>query len=281
MLSRISFDKTSMINFWKKWYIYIIIFLIYTPLIFIVLLSFVGQSSRGNILDNFNQMTGENYIEIFKNNEFLNAFMNSILVSIVVVPVSLIIALVTSLGIWGSNTRIKNTFLNFTKFDIAIPDIISGVTLSVLFSLVWLSLGQNLGYFTVVVAHISFCTPYAIMAIYPRMSKFKASLIFASMDLGWSKFKTYINIVIPFLRSSIITAFVLVTTLSFDDFIITSLVNGNFSTIGTTIFESNKGIKAWIVTFGAIIVIISLTFTIIMMVRKIHVEKKGRKNEKI
>lgn len=281
MFNRISFDKSSIINFLKKWYIYIIIFLIYTPLVFIILLSFVGQSEKGNILDNFNQMTGENYIEIFKNNEFLNAFLNSILVSIVVVPVSLIIALITSLGIWGSNTRIKNTFLNFAKFDIAIPDIISGVTLSVLFSLVWLSLGQNFGYFTVVVAHISFCTPYAIMAIYPRMSKFQGSLISASMDLGWSKFRTYLNIVIPFLRSSIITAFVLVTTLSFDDFIITSLVNGNFSTIGTTIFESNKGIKAWIVTFGAIIVMVSLVFTIIIMARKIHIEKKGRKNVKI
>ena len=113
------------------------------------------------------------------------------------------------------------------------------------------------------------------------MTKSKASLIFAGMDLGWSKCKTYINIGIEVLRTKRITDCVMGTTLRFDDYIITSLVYGNFSTIGTTIFESNKGIKAWIVTFGAIIVIITLTFTIIMQVRKTHDERKGKKNGKI
>ncbi len=272
----LNFNKDNIIRTFKKWYIYVVLILVYIPLVFIVLLSFTGQSDRENILNNFDQMTGENYIELFKNSDFLNAFLNSLFVSLVVTPISLLIAIITSLGIWGSNKRIQNNLLNFTKFDIAIPDIITGVTLSTLFTLVWLSLGQNFGYFTVVISHISFCTPYAIMAIYPKMSKFKHSLISASMDLGRSKFSTYINVVIPYLRSAIITAFVLVTTLSFDDFIITSLVNGNFSTIGTTIFDSNKGIKAWIVTFGAIIVIISMVFTIFYILSKSDKFKKGK-----
>ncbi|MGL4647150.1 MAG: ABC transporter permease [Mycoplasmoidaceae bacterium] len=280
MNTYLNIDKNKVLLFLKKWYIHIIILIIYIPLVFIVLLSFTGQSDRENILNNFGQLTGENFINIFSNSDFLNAFFNSLFVALVVTPVSLILALFTVLGIWGSNKRAQNQLLNFTKFDIAIPDIITGVILSVLFTFTWISMGQNFGYITVVVSHISFCTPYAVMAMYPKMSKFQASLISASMDLGRSKWSTYFHVVLPYLKSSLLTAFVLVTTLSFDDFIITSLVNGNFETIGTVIFQSSKGIKAWIVTFGAIIVIGAITGTAIYISLKTFKNKREKKHEK-
>jgi spermidine/putrescine transport system permease protein len=106
------------------------------------------------------------------------------------------------------------------------------------------ALGFNLGFFTVVLAHISFCVPYAIMAIYPRMIKANYNLILASYDLGRSKIQTFFKITIPYLMPAILSAIAITLAMSLDDFIITSLVNGSFQTVATLIYQSRKGIKA-------------------------------------
>ncbi|MCQ3915354.1 MAG: hypothetical protein MJ195_01015 [Mycoplasmoidaceae bacterium] len=73
--------------------------IIYIPLIVIILLSFNGQTDRGNIILNFDVPTAINYLELFKNNDFLNALLNSVIISVIVVPISLIIAVITCFGI--------------------------------------------------------------------------------------------------------------------------------------------------------------------------------------
>ncbi|MGL4768652.1 MAG: ABC transporter permease [Mycoplasmoidaceae bacterium] len=269
----------KLINFLKSFYIFIVLFLIYIPIIFIFILSFTGQTDKGNLPLNFNKFVMVNYLNLFRNNEFLNSFLNSFLVAIIVSPVSILIAIFACIGMWYSRHKSKKIILTLTKTNIALPDILTGIMLAILFFSTWVSLGFNLGYFTVVLSHISFCTPYAIVAIYPKMTKMKINLFNASLDLGYSKLSTYFKFVIPFLKSSIITAFIIVTTTSFDDFIITSLVNGNFQTIGTEIFQSRKGIKAWIVTFGAILVIIMLIIIIIFSIYK-YIKIKRSKNVK-
>jgi spermidine/putrescine transport system permease protein len=105
-------------------------------------------------------------------------------------------------------------------------------------------MGFNLGFFTVVLAHISFCTPYAIVAIYPRMAKMNQNQLLASYDLGHTKMNTFWKITIPYLMPALLAAVAIVLSMSLDDFIITNLVNGSFQTIGTLIYSTRKGIKA-------------------------------------
>lgn len=275
MLQKIS--KQGFLSFLRQWYIFIILALIYIPLIFIIILSFNGSSERGNILTNITGFDISNYLELFKNNEFIGSLINTILVVIVVMPVSVIIALVTCFGMWFSKKHINQLTKSMYNSNIAIPDIITGISLSMLFGFVWLPLGLNFGYLSVVISHISFCVPYAIVAIYPRLMSLKMNLINASNDLGVSNFKTFFKIVIPYLTPSIISACVIVTALSFDDFVITSLVNGNFNTISSMIYQSAKGIKAWIVTFGAILVFCFIFFSIILFINKSIKMKKEKK----
>jgi spermidine/putrescine transport system permease protein len=106
------------------------------------------------------------------------------------------------------------------------------------------ALGFDLGFFTVILAHVSFCTPYAIVAIYPRMAKMNQNQLLASYDLGHSKLDTFCKITIPHLMPAILSAVAIVLAMSLDDFIITNLVNGSFQTIGTLIYSTRKGIKA-------------------------------------
>lgn len=263
------FNKSSTLTFFRSSYIYIILLLIYIPLIFIVALSFNGESAKGNIILDFNNPNGNNYVQLFKNDDFLNSFFNSLFVALAVTPISLIIAISTCFGLWYSkNRKVNRTITNMVTTNIAIPDIILGISLTLLFTSIWLPLGLDYGYFTIVLAHISFCVPYAILAIYPRMLKFNKNLIHASNDLGASKTRTFFNIVLPFLLPAIIAAAIIVVAISFDDFVITTLVRGNFQTISTAIYQSSKGIKAWIVTFGAIMVISFILGSLIIAIRK-------------
>ena len=181
---------------------------------------------------------------------------------------------------WYSKKKITKFTKGISNGNISIPEIITGISLAIFYSIVWIPLGLDYGYATVVISHISFCIPYAIVAIYPRIMSLKISLVNASNDLGASKTRTFMKVILPYLSPSIISAAIIVTAMSFDDFVITSLVNGNFQTISTSIYLSAKGIKAWIVTFGAILVILFFVGSVVISLRKIYVEKRkeGRKH---
>jgi spermidine/putrescine transport system permease protein len=140
-------------------------------------------------------------------------------------------------------------------------------------------MGFNLGMFTVILAHISFCVPYAIVAIYPRMNKMNMNHILASYDLGHSKMDTFMKITVPYLLPAILSGAAIAFAMSLDDFIITNLVNGSFQTIATLIYNSRKGIKAWIVTFGALVVIITLIVVVIASVTKFIKLKRNQQHK--
>lgn len=261
-------QNNKFISFLKKWYIFIVILAIYAPLVMIVLISFNPQTSRGNINLNFGVPSMVNYLMLCENDDFLNGILNTILLSIIVVPISVVIGLITSFGIWKSKPFSRNTILLTSRLSVFNPDAITGISLLLLFSATWIPMGFNLGFLTVLLAHISFCTPYAIITIYPAMSKFKENLLLASYDLGNSKFRTFMKVIVPNLMPSILSATTIVIAMSWDDFIITNLVNGSWQTLGTTIYMTRKGIKAWVVTFGSIMVIVAFIVVIIIAIFK-------------
>lgn len=272
---------SKLLEVFKKSYIFIILSIIYIPLIIVIFLSFTDPSNKGNINLNFSFNNGENWVMLFKNDEFLNALANTAIIIVFTVPISTIIATITCFGIWNAKTFYKNIALGSSKLNMIIPDIITGISLALLFSITIIPLGVNLGFATVILAHISFCTPYAILIIYPRMIKMKKNLILASMDLGYSKIYTFFKVIIPFLLPAIISAAAIVFSISFDDFIITKLIGGKVSTISTEMYTMAKGIKAWAVTFGAIIVIFIFILAFIIGINKYLKEHKHSSNNKL
>lgn len=274
---RLSLSCSAFVRLLKRWYIYIVLLIIYVPLIFIVLLSFSQPTARGNINPNFTTPTFVNYVELWQDDEFLNGLFNSLLLSVIVVPISLLLAIVTCFGMWRAKPFQRKAVNFTTQLTIVNPEAITGISLALLFSSTWIALGFNLGFFTVILAHVSFCTPYAIVAIYPRMTKMNQNQLLASYDLGHSKLNTFWKITIPYLMPAIFSAIAIVLAMSLDDFIITNLVNGSFQTIGTLIYSTRKGIKAWVITFGALVVIGTVFVIIIIGFRKYFKIKKLNK----
>ncbi|MGL4951474.1 MAG: ABC transporter permease [Mycoplasma sp.] len=266
--------KNNYFSWLKKSYIFIVLAVIYIPLIVLVIWSFSAPSEKGNILNNFEWNAFENYINLFSDNTFLNGLMNSFIISGITTPIAVFLGTITCYSIWRSNLTMKNTTLGMARVSLVNPEIITGISLTLLFASTWISIGCDFGFFTIILSHISFCTPYAIITIYPRMLKFNKNLIDASRDLGYNSFFTFFKIVVPYLLPSIIGASALVMIMSFDDFIITNLVRGRVTTVSTEMYMMAKGIKTWAVTFGSFLVIIFLTFIGI----KVLINKKKEKN---
>ena len=271
-------------KFWswiKKSYIAILLLVIYIPLIFLVVWSFVSPSEKGNVVTDPNGWGFENYLALFTDNDFLNSFMNTVIIVSIVTPLSVMIATITCYAVWNNKKSFEKINNGISKISLVNPEIITAVSLTLLFASTWIALGMQLGFFTIILSHISFCTPYAIVTIYPRMQKFKSNLIDASKDLGYSSFKTFFNIVVPYLLPSIVSASALVIVMSFDDFIITNLVRGRVTTISTEMYLMTKGIKAWAVAFGALLVVIYITVIAIKNLIGWRRSKKQKSNKQL
>lgn len=271
--------KNKVINWIKNTYIYIILAIIYIPLIVLTIWSFSAPSDKGNMQSGFVWDGGSNYLNLFNDNDFLNGFMNSFIIAGITTPIAVSLGVITCYAIWNSNKYMHNSTLAIARVSLVNPEIITGISLTLLFASTWIALGFNLGFFTVILSHISFCTPYAIITVYPRMLKFKKNLIDASNDLGYNSFVTFFKIVVPYLLPSIIGASALVLVMSFDDFIITNLVRGRISTISTEMYLMAKGIKAWAVTFGSFLVMIFIVFILIKFTTLKVKDRKNKINE--
>ncbi len=274
---------TKIFSFLKKWYIFIILAIIYIPLILVVLISFNPATNRGNISLNFGVPTFVNYITLWSDDIFVNGLLNTLLLCAIITPISLLIGIIASYGIWKSNVVIKSFVMNASRLSIINPDAITGISLLILFSSTIIPMGFNFGFFTVVLAHISFCTPYVIITVYPKMIKMNPNLIMASYDLGAGKFRTFRKVIIPYLAPSILSATAIVIAMSWDDFVITNLINGSWQTIGTAIYMTRKGIKAWVITFGAIMILITILVIMILSIIKLkrtHFNKNKKLNRR-
>ena len=261
----------NFLKFIRKFYVLIVLFFIYLPLIMVVLLSFNGQTKKGNINMNFSHnFSFVNYFYLFNNNAFLNDLLNSTIVAIITTPITLIIALMACFGLWNSQKIQRNLIMGICKATFILPEPIIAISLCMLFMSTLIPLGFNFGLLTICLAHISYYSPYAVMIIYPKIMKLNANLILASYDLGYSKIKTFFNIIFKTLLPSLLSATIVVFGLSFDEFIITNLVNGSFQTIATKMYMTRKGIKSWIITFGAMIIILSIVVTFISALIKIQ-----------
>ncbi|MCV3743870.1 ABC transporter permease [Ureaplasma sp. ES3154-GEN] len=275
-------NKTQSLASWfRRFYIFIVLAVIYIPLLMIIFLAFTEPSIKGNITTAFQWNAGENFLEL-GSTQFTTALLNTIIISAIVIPISIFLGLITTFGIWHARSIYKKTVLNTSKTNIAVPDIITGISLALLFTATFLPLGLNFGFGSIVLAHISYCTPYAIMIFYPRMMKMNKNLILASYDLGYTKIKTFFKVVIPHLLPSLASAIIVVFAITFDDYAITRLVGGKVNTISTEIYQMAKGIKSWAIAFGALMIMVTILIVAIIGIYQFSkaIQKKRIMNQK-
>ena len=224
-----------------KAYIWILLIVLYSPIVFIAVCSFTEAKSLGN----WTGFSLSLYKSLFtggmqNSNALLSAVYNTLLIALIASIVATILGTIAAIGIFNLKGRKKQAIQFLNNIPMINPDIITGVSLFLLF--VFLHISQ--GYLTVILAHITFCTPYVVLNVLPKLSQMNPNVYEAALDLGATPFQALRKVMIPALRPGMISGFILSFTMSLDDFAVTFFTRGTIGldTLSTFIYtDARKG----------------------------------------
>ena len=210
---------------------------LFAPIAILLVFSFNDAKS----LSVFSGFSLKWYYELFRDAETLNALKNTLILAVIASIVSTVMGTAAAVGMNKLRSKYLRAALD-TATDIPMmnPDIITGISLFLLF----VSLGISQGLTTVVLAHITFCTPYVVLSVMPRLKKMNQNVYEAALDLGATPFQALRKVILPEIRPGMISGFILAFTLSIDDFAVTIFTIGNegLETLSTFIYaDARKG----------------------------------------
>ena len=247
---------------------------LYAPIGVLIAYSFNSSKSRtvwtGFTLDWYNKL--------FHNEVIMRSLLNTLFVAVVASVIATILGTAAAIGIHNMKRRTRSLVMNITYMPIMNPEIVTGVSLMLLFAFV----GMNPGYVTLILAHVCFCVPYVILNVLPKLRQMDMSLCEAAMDLGCSQSQVYGKVIIPEIMPGILTGFLMSITYSIDDFVISYFTYGPESqTLSITIYAmTRRKVSPEINALSAIIFLVILTILLVMNIADINSHKKQARRKK-
>lgn len=220
-------------------YLAFLLILLYAPIAIIIVFSF----TEAKVLGNWTGFSFKLYQSLFQpgtHHSLSQALWNTLIIGLTAATASTLLGTMAAIGIYNLRPRARKTIQLVNSIPVLNPDIITAVSLFLLF----VSLGISGGYTTVILAHISFCTPYVVLSVLPRLQQMNENLYEAALDLGATPWLALRKVLIPELRPGMISGFLLAFTLSIDDFVVTLFTIGNegLETLSTYIYaDARKG----------------------------------------
>ncbi len=247
--------------------------ILYFPIFIIILLSF-NESQTGDALSGF---TINWYIEIFKDKSLYTSILNSLVVAIYSTIFATVFGVISALGINALSKKRKKQILMLNNVPMLNSEIVTGISVMLVFIMILPLFPNIFGFTTMLVAHIFFTTPYVILSVMPKLREMDKSLYEASTDLGVTPIKSLFLVVLPSIKTGIITGALLAFTMSIDDFVISYFTSGNgFANFSNWIYArlGRKNFSPAAYAYNSLLTIITL---IIVLVPNIKAAKKGGK----
>ena len=220
-------------KFLSKFYVGIIYFFLYIPIAVLIFFSFNDSKSR--VL--FTGFTTKWYEKLFTNDLIINALLNTLSVALIAGVFAVILGTGAAIGINAMNKKLKSLLLNISYLPIIDPDIITGISLMLLFIL----LKMEMGFSTLVLAHITFNVPIVIFNVLPKLKQMDKNVYNAALDLGCNPAQAFTKVVLPEIMPGIAAGFLLSITYSFDDFAVSYFTSGSSSqTLSVVIYSMVK-----------------------------------------
>lgn len=220
-------------KFLSKFYVGIIYFFLYIPIAVLIFFSFNDSKSR--VL--FTGFTTKWYEKLFTNDLIINALINTLSVALIAGVFAVILGTGAAIGINAMNKKLKGVLLNISYLPIINPDIITGISLMLLFIL----LKMELGFSTLILAHITFNVPIVIFNVLPKLRQMDKNVYNAALDLGCNPAQAFAKVVLPEIMPGIAAGFLLSVTYSFDDFAVSYFTSGSSSqTLPVVIYSMVK-----------------------------------------
>ena len=252
-------------------YIILMYLFFYIPILVLMVYSFNSSKS----LTNFTGFSLRWYEGLIQDQEIMAAVWVSLSIAIIATVVSTILGTLTAIGLSKNRKIVKDIVLNINNLPVMNPDIVTAIGLMILFS----SMNIQRGYFTMLLSHIVFCTPYVITSVYPKVRQLDPNLINAAMDLGATPFVALRKVIIPLIKPGIFAGVLLSFSMSFDDFVISYFVTGGgVKNISIIVYNMTKRTNPTINALSTIVILVIIAILILVNILKSNVIKKKVKH---
>lgn len=223
-------------NFFMKFYLVLIIAFLYIPIAVLVVLSF--NDSRSRVV--WGGFTLDWYRTLFDNSDVVAALQNTLTIGFGSALIATVIGVLAAVGIDAMKKRSYSLTLGVGNIPMLNADIVTGIAL-----MLWFSRFANLGYVSILLAHVTFNIPYVILSVLPKLQQMDMSVYEAARDLGASSVKAFTRVILPNIFPAVVSGFFMAVTMSMDDFVVTYFTKGaGINTLSTMIYgELKRGIK--------------------------------------
>jgi len=245
-------------RFFKRFYLGFILVFLYVPIIVLIVQSFNAGKSRAK----WEGFSFHWYQELFKSVSIMNALQVTITVAVIAMIVSTILGTLAAIGIYSMKKRQQSIMMTLTNLPNTMPDIVTGISLMLLF----IFTKVDRGYFTMLLAHITFDTPYVILSVMPKLKQMNKHTYEAALDLGATPGYALLHVLIPECRQGIVTGAMLAFTLSLDDFTISYFTTSPLvQNLSTLIYSATRrGIEPTLNALSALMFIALLVLLLIV-----------------
>ena len=251
---------------------------LYIPMIVLAVASF----NTGKDIANFEGFTFHQYAELFRDDFLLALLGNSLLIAVLSSLIATVLGTAAALGLHNAKGRLRSIVMTLTNIPMTNPDIVTGVSLALLFAFAGTLLKMNdiLGFGTLLIAHITFNLPYVILSVLPKLAQMDPDLEDAALDLGCTPTQAFFKVILHDIMPGVISGFMMAFTMSLDDFVISYFVTGSsFITLPVEIYNyTKKPIHPKIYALFTLMFLIILV--IMVIINLLQAQDVGRKSRK-
>ena len=243
-------------NLLNRLFLLVMFLFLYAPIFVLIVFSF--NDSKSNAV--WGGFTLDWYAELFQNRTVMGALQTTLLVSVLATVIATVAGTAAAIGFSSMRRRSRNALLAVNNIPLTNADVITGVSMMLLFVFagqvladfsgwlnglqwvedrnLWFDFGFNLGFATLLIAHITFDIPYVILSVLPRLRQLDPNLAEAAQDLGATPFGAFWKVVLPELMPGIVNGMLIAFTMSIDDFVISYFTAGSqVSTLSMVVYS--------------------------------------------
>ena len=264
----------SLTDFMCKFYVYILLLIMYAPILLLIIFSFTNTK----ILGKWGGFSLHLYKALFSDTEIMQAFGNTFLVALASAVVSTILGTLGAIGIFYLGRRTRATLEGISNIPVMNAEIVTALSLTILF----VFFGITFNFTTLLIGHVVLTIPFVVLSVRPKLMQMDSNIYEAALDLGATPSCALRSIIIPEIMPGVFSGFIMSITLSLDDYIITAFTRDTaFQTLSTYVYgvTSKKGTLP--PSLRALTTVITLIALVILIIVNIKSSGEKKDNEKI
>lgn len=257
-------------------YNFLVFAFLYAPIVVMVVYSFNGIKSRSV----FSGFSLQWYEELFRDSVIMESLYTSLLLAVLSAIIATVIGTAAAIGINATKGLRKKMYLAVNSIPMVNPEIVTAVSLMILFVFVISKFNSlEMGFGTLLISHVTFCIPYVILEVLPKIKGMDSNVYNAALDLGCPPAKAMLKVVLPQIKPGIVTGLIMAFTLSLDDFIISYFNSGsNVQTLSVTIFSMTK--KPYSPKINALSTLLFTAILILLLIINLRQDKSKMAKKK-